>query len=150
MPKKMRFGEFGKQLQILREAGPIRDPSAFCREFEGERKGGVGISRETLRKWEVGERLPGRDKLHEFLEITQASTRDTGRMKEWRNELASERDGSQAAKFLSPNQVDKVVAEIVKYVVDLCEENDLEMPVGVKLEVKQDIRHMISKELGPT
>lgn len=149
MAKKMRFEEFGKQLQILREAGPIRDPSAFCREFGGRRKTGKGISREALRKWEAGDRLPSRDKLHEFLEITQASSKDTGRMKIWRNELASERDGSQAAKFLTPSQIDKVVNKIVNYMSELCEDNDLEVPASVKLEVKADIRHMISEELGP-
>lgn len=137
------FEEFGKELRAYRKGSHIKDPKAFTEELGG-------LSKETLRLWEVGKRLPTHENLLNFLQICGASQKEIDRMVDWRNELVVERDGTKAPKYIAPKRVDAVVDKIVKYVVDLCAENELEMPISLQSEVKADFRKMIGEELGST
>lgn len=137
------FEEFGKELRAFRTGSHIKDPKTFADELGG-------MSKETLRLWEVGKRLPNHDNLMNFLKICGVSQKEIDRMVDWRNELAVERDGTKAPKYIAPKRVDVVVDKIVKYIVELCAENDLEMPISLQSEVKADFRKMIGEELGST
>lgn len=141
-PKNVKYPQYGEEIRRLRKESYTRDPTLICEE--------LSVSKEALRKWEVGERLPNRDVLSRLLEILGLSNAEKSRMIEWRNELAAERDGSQAAKFLSTKQIEKVLTEIVDIFSGLLEDVDLEMDTETRVELKCELRKIIKRELGPT
>lgn len=148
MKTKLENNTLGEKLQHIRRTSGYKDRPAYAQQAE--------LSKEGLRKIEIGERLPTAETLATLLKVGKISGSRYTELMKLRDELQAERDGTNATpprmledEFI--NQFTIRLATLVDAFLADCTDDDGEafsMDAQTKKDLTSRIRAAVKEQLS--
>lgn len=132
--------KLGHELRDLRKTSTYTDLEAFAEA--------AGLSREGLRKIEMGTRLASKDSLEGILRAANTPDDAAIRLRKLRDIFQAKRDGLTAPLYVSEERMSSLVQELMETVLIFLGECELELPAAEKHMLHTRLLNTTKKEVG--